>query len=107
MAADGVADPEEMAVIRNVANALDLDMSEIEKMREGVTLSLSSSLTSDVGLESLVGIDDKWSDDQKKKHLRSEFQKWSNRLNSLPEGEDRQAAQNMLDSVASLRKKYD
>ena len=82
-------------------------MDEIEKMREGVTLSLSSSLTSDVGLEALVGIDDEWSDDQKKKHLRSEFQKWSNRLNSLPEGEDRQAAQNMLDSVASLRKKYD
>lgn len=107
MAADGVADPEEMAVIRNVANALDLDMNEIEKMREGVTLSLSSSLTSDVGLESLVGIDDKWSDDQKKKHLRSEFQKWSNRLNSLPEGEDREAAQNMLDNIASLRKKYD
>jgi len=107
MAADGVADPEEMAVIRNVAEALDLDMDEIEKMREGVTLSLSSSLTSDVGLEALVGIDDEWSDDQKKKHLRSEFQKWSNRLNSLPEGEDREAAQNMLDSVASLRKKYD
>jgi len=106
MAADGVADPEEMAVIRNVANALDLDMDEIEKMREGVTLSLSSSLTSDVGLESLVGIDDNWSDDQKKKHLRSEFQKWSNRLNSLPEGEDREAAQNMLDNIASLRKKY-
>ena len=106
MAADGVADPEEMIVIRSVAKALDLDMDEIEKMREGVTLSLSSSLTSDVGLESLVGIDDGWSDDQKKKHLRSEFQKWSNRLNSLPEGEDREAAQNMLDNIASLRKKY-
>ena len=34
MAADGVADPEEMAVIRKVADALDLDMDEIEKMRE-------------------------------------------------------------------------
>jgi tellurite resistance protein len=106
MAADGVADPEEMAVIRNVAKALDLDMDEIEKMREGVTLSLSVALTSDVGLESLVGIEEGWSDGQKKKHLRSEFQKWSNRLNSLPEGEDREAAQNMLDNIASLRKKY-
>ena len=106
MAADGVADPEEMAVIRNVAKALDLDMDEIEKMREGVTLSLSTSLTSDQGLESLVGIEDGWSEHQKKQHLRAEFQKWSNRLNSLPEGAEREAAQNMLDNIASLRKKY-
>lgn len=106
MAADGVADPEEMTVIRNVAKALDLDMEEIEKMRESVTLDLSTSLISDDGLESLVGIEANWSDDQKKKHLRSEFQKWSNRLNSLPEGEERKSAQSMLDNIASLRKKY-
>jgi tellurite resistance protein len=106
MAADGVADPEEMAVIRNVARALDLDMDEIEKMRESVTLDLSVNLTSDHGLEALVGIEEGWSDDQKKKHLRSEFQKWSNRLNSLSEGEERESAQNMLDNIASLRKQY-
>ena len=106
MAADGVADPEEMLVIRNVAKSLDLDMDEIEKMREGVTLNLAANLTSDDGLESLVGIEENWTDDQKKKHLRSEFQKWSNRLNSLPEGDERDAAQNMLDNIASLRKKY-
>jgi len=106
MAADGVADPEEMALIRNVAKALDLDMEEIEKMRESVTLDLSTDLTSEDGLESLVGIEANWSDDQKKKHLRSEFQKWSNRLNSLPEGEERESAQSMLDNIASLRKKY-
>ena len=107
MAADGVADSEEMALIRNVARSLDLDMDEIEKMRETVTLDLSVNLTSDVGLEALVGIEDGWSDDQKKKHLRTEFQKWSNRLNSLSEGEERESAQNMLDNIASLRKKYD
>lgn len=107
MAADGVADSEEMMVIRNVARSLDLDMDEIEKMRETVTLDLSVNLTSDVGLESLVGIDDGWSDDQKKRHLRTEFQKWSNRLNSLSEVEERESAQRMLDNIASLRKKYD
>lgn len=106
MAADGVADPEEMSVIRNVARSLDLDMDEIEKMREGVTLNLSSNLSSGGDLESFVGIEDGWSDQQKKKHLRSEFQKWSNRLNTLPEGEERESAQAMLDNIASLRKKY-
>ena len=107
MAADGVADPEEMAVIRNVAKAFDLDMEEVEKMRESVTLDLSTTLNSEDGLESFVGIEANWSDDQKKKHLRSEFQKWSNRLNSFPEGEERESAQSMLDNIASLRKKYD
>ena len=107
MAADGVADPEEMVVIRKVADALGLDMDEIEKMREGVTLNLSTSLTSEEGLEALVGIEDGWSIDQKKKHIRSEFQKWSNRLNSLPEGDERDAAQNMLDNLSTLKKKYD
>lgn len=106
MAADGVADPKEMSVIRNVAKSLDLNMDEIEKMRERVTLNLSTELTSEEGMESLVGIESSWSDDQKRKHLRSEFQKWNNRINSLPEGEEREAAQNMLDNIATLRKKY-
>ena len=106
MAADGVADPEEMSVIRNVAKSLDLDMEEIEKMREDFTLNLSSNLSSGDDLEAFVGIEEGWSDEQKKKHLRSEFQKWSNRLNSLPEGEERESAQTMLDNIASLRKKY-
>ena len=96
MAADGVADAEEMNVIRNVAKALDLDMDEIEKMRQNVTLNLSVELTSEEGLESLVGIEASWSDEQKRKHLRAEFQKWSNRLNALSEGEDRDAAQSMV-----------
>ena len=81
-------------------------MEEIEKMREGVTLNLSSNLSSGGDLESFVGIEEGWSDQEKKKHLRSEFQKWSNRLNTLPEGEERESAQTMLDNIASLRKKY-
>ena len=106
MAADGIADPEEMSVIRNVAKSLGLDMDEIEKMREKVTLKLSTELTSEEGMESLVGIESSWTNEQKRKHLRTEFQKWSNRLNSLPEGEERQSSQNMLDNIATLRKKY-
>ena len=107
MAADGTADPEEMQIIRTVAKALDLNMEEIEKMREAVTLDLSSSLSSEEGLESLVGLEADWSNLEKQKHLRKEFQKWSNRLNALPEGEERESAQNMLNSIAVLRKKYD
>lgn len=106
MAADGNAAPEEMNVIRRVAESLDLDMAEIEAMREGVTLNLTAGLSSESDLESLVGLEEGWSDEQKKKHLRLEFQKWSNRMNALAEGDERDAAQSMLDSIARLRKKY-
>ena len=106
MAADGIADPAEMLMIRNVADSLGLDMHEIEKMREKVTLNLSAELTSEEGMESLVGIEVNWDKAQKTKHLRMEFQKWSNRLNSLSEGEEREAAQSMLNNIAILRKKY-
>lgn len=106
MAADGVADQEEMAVIKTVAEALELDMAEIESMREQVTLNLSSSLSGEDGLEALVGLDTTWSADQKKKHLRTEFQKWSNRINALDEGDEKVNAQSMLDNIAILRKKY-
>ena len=106
MAADGIADPNEMSVIHTVARNLNLDMDEIEKMREKVTLDLNIKLTSEEGMESLVGIDPSWSDEKKRKHLRVEFQKWSNRLNTLAEGADRDTAQNMLDTIATLRKKY-
>ncbi len=105
MAADGVADPKEMSVIRNVAKRLDLDMDEIEGMREEKIRDLVG-LTSEEGMEGLLGIEFSWSDEQKRKHLRKEFQKWSNRITSFPEGEEREAAQKMLDMIARLRKKY-
>ncbi len=106
MVADGVADPEEMNIIRLLAESLDLDMDEIEKMREHVTLDLSAHVSGEEGLESLIGLEATWSDEQKRKHLRTEFQKWSNRLNSLDEDNERDNAQAMLDNIAMLRKKY-
>jgi tellurite resistance protein len=106
MIADGEAHPDEMATIRKVAEALDLDMSKIEEMRENVTLELSVELTSEEGLEALVGLDPEWSDERKKEHLRKEFQSWSNRLTSLKTEEEKMNAQSMLDNIAILRKKY-
>ena len=106
MAADGVADPEEMRVIRKVAEALELDANEIENMRQAVTLNLSAELTTQAGLEALVGIEADWPDEQKRKHLRAEYQKWSNRINSLSEGDEKNNAQSMLNNIAELRKKY-
>lgn len=107
MSADGVADTEEMNLIRNIAETLEVDMKEFENLREQATVSLSVTANSQDDLEALIGIQKDWSKERKRTHLREEFQKWSNRLNSLPEGEERDAAQGMLDNIAVLRKELE
>lgn len=106
MAADGIADDEELRLIHNVADALNLDMNEIVKMRDQKIVGLSSSSASNSSVEALLGIDPSWSTEQIKKHLRVEFQKWNNRLNTLDDGAERENAQEMLDKISEARKRY-
>ena len=106
MSADGVADKEEMRVIQKVSEALELDIKEIEKMRDKKIINLNTSISDHASIEELTGIEDDWTKEQTKKHLRLEFQKWNNRINTLPEGEERDNAQRMLDLIAEARKKY-
>jgi len=105
MAADGVAHANEMKIIYKIANALDIDADELENIRDqhmiGIDLSSDGS-----DIESSIGIEASWSDDKKLKHLRQEYQKWNNRLNTLPEGSEREGAQQKLDLIAKTRKKY-
>jgi len=106
MAADGVADAEELNIIRKVAAALELDYDEIEQMRDKKLIDLKTDITGQASIEDIIGIDKNWSNADIKKHLRSEFQKWNNRLNTLPEGDERNNAQKMIDTIAEARKKY-
>lgn len=106
MAADGIADAEEIKTIRKVAEALDLNLEEIEKMRDQKIIGLDASVSDHASIEDLLGIEAHWDKEQIKKHLRAEFQKWNNRLNTLSEGGERDNAQRMLDLIAEARKNY-
>lgn len=106
MAADGEADPEEMRTIRKIGEALDLDLGELEAMRDQKIVGLESHISSGGDIEELLGIEADWSNDKVNAHLRSEFQKWNNRLNALPEGPERENAQTMLDMISRARQKY-
>ncbi len=106
MAADGVADAEEITLINKVAEALSLDMDEVDKMRDQQLVSLDTNAVDHASIEIILGIEQSWSNDEIKKHLRKEFQKWNNRLNTLNEGDERQNAQLMLERIAEARKKY-
>ena len=105
MAADGVADEEEIHVIRRLGVALELDVQELEKIRDMKMMNISSSITTSTS--SLLGIDPDWNEEEIKKYLRDEFKKWNARLNNLEQGPDREHAQKMLDLIGEERQKYD
>lgn len=106
MAADGVADSEELQTIKNVAKSLGLDIEEVNALRDKKLVGLDSSSADGADIEEILGIDPNWSDEKIKEHLRKEFSKWNNRLNTLPEGEKRENAQKMLDLISEARDKY-
>ena len=75
MAADGVADSEELKTIRAIGEILEIDANEIEKMRDKNLVNLSSKATSAPSVEDVLGIDKSWSKEKIKSHLTTEFQK--------------------------------
>ena len=105
MAADGVAEPEELKMIGAIAKSLSLDSSEIEIMRDKQLVNVSSNLST-VSLEETLGIKPDWPADKIKKHLRQEFQKWNGRINVVEDAQERENIQRRLDDIAELRKKY-
>ncbi|MDA8676333.1 TerB family tellurite resistance protein [Alphaproteobacteria bacterium] len=106
MAADGVATDEELKTIRLIGESLQLDMDELAKMRDKEMIGISSGSQVESSLEEIIGIDPTWDKDRVKRHLSSEFGKWSGRLNALTEGPEREHAQMMLERIATARKKY-
>jgi hypothetical protein len=107
MAADGFPHAEEMKVIHEVADTLGIDADELENMRDRHIVTLDTTgISGDLDIESLLNIDTSWGNDKILLHLRQEYQKWNNRLNTLLEGSERDNAQRMLDLIAKARKKY-
>jgi len=104
MAADGIADDEEIKVLHRLGDALELEVSELDKIRDLKMMDLSGSLKSDE--KSLLGIDPDWTNEEVQSHLKSEFKKWNARLNNLQSGPDKEHAQKMLDLIGTERSKY-
>jgi len=107
MAADSVIDAEEMRTIRTLTEALGLDPDEIAKMRDRHLVTIDAGAADQGSIETTLGIDPEWDEDRIKGHLRKEFKKWNDRLSALPEGEERNNAQTMIDLISRARKQYD
>jgi uncharacterized tellurite resistance protein B-like protein len=107
MAADGVADSEELKIIRLLGETLGLDTDELEQIQSKHIVNLEDAFSSTNSLEELLGIDPDWEPDKIKTHLAVEFQKWNGRYNSLSEGAERDNAQNILNRIGEARIKYE
>ncbi len=106
MSADGVADPQELETINRIAESLGIDYDEIEKFKDQNILKLDASVASEKSMEALLDIDSDWDNEQINRHLRTLFQRWNGRLNSLDEGPEREQAQHMIDLIGKCQKKY-
>lgn len=103
MAADGVAEPRELEVVKKVSSALGLDDQEHQRL---IDQHLPGVVANSNSLEQLLGIDPNWDRAKIRRHLAKEFGKWNPRLNALPEGKEREAVQATLERIAEARKKY-
>jgi hypothetical protein len=106
MAADGIADEGELEAIRKICDSLELDFDEVQKLKDVRLKDLKMRVTEDTSLEELIGIQPDWDNDKIKKHIRNEFKKWNSRLTSSKNEDERNNAQEKLNLIAELRKKY-
>ena len=107
LAADGVASPNEIRVLKQISEALQIDPEKEASIRDRIMANINKEKldTAEDG-EVLLGINKAWDAKQKKAHLRKEFQKWNNRVNVVS-GKEREEAERMLDLIAKIRKKYE
>lgn len=106
MAVDGVAHVDEIAILDELAKLLDLDVKRVAEILDTRFIKLDPDRLEEKNVETMIGIKPDWTEERIKKHLRSEFNKWNNRLNTLSEGQERDNAQRMLDFIADVRKKH-
>ena len=105
MAADTKILDSETKLINKISKLLEIDPIEAEKIRDKQTVKLKPTSGS-INVENYLGIDPTWSNSKILSHLGKEFTKWNGRMNSLPEGEEKDNAQQMLDLIGETRKKY-
>tara|TARA_B100000315_G_scaffold257686_1_gene307322 strand:+ start:270 stop:1457 length:1188 start_codon:yes stop_codon:yes gene_type:complete len=111
MAADGIADHDEINLLNKISNDLGIDENEINNIRDKAIINIdteSISISDDLSSsEKLLGINKNWSMDRKLSYLTEEFQKWSQRINSFSDPQKREKAQNMIDAIAIVRNSYE
>tara|TARA_B100001250_G_C19778680_1_gene780818 strand:- start:306 stop:1505 length:1200 start_codon:yes stop_codon:yes gene_type:complete len=106
MSADGIADQEELAYLEKISKNIGIDYNEITKLKERRLLDLELPKAQDADIDKTLGIDPKWTKEEKKKHVMKLYRKYNGRINSARDEQQKKSAQSMLDLCAEAMKKY-
>jgi hypothetical protein len=90
-----------------LAEGLKLNAKEIEEIRDGIIKDYGRALESDVlALLAFLDINENWDRARIRAALSSEWNKWNNRHNALREGEERNNARVMRDTLTEALQRY-
>lgn len=100
--ADGVADVEEMTVLKMLASWLEVDGNKFRAMMSKI-LPVSMHEVEDI--EAVLGITSDMSEEEVREHLNKEYRKWNARVNNCDPAIQSQASY-MLNFIAETRESY-
>lgn len=107
MAADEEAHKNELDFINQVGDDLGVSAIEIQKMKDLRFLNKDGLEISEINSDAILGIDpDKMTKEQICQHLRTEYNKWNSRLQSVTDPDKRSKTQARVDSITAARIKY-
>lgn len=107
MAADGVIDPAEMRLLREIGDQLGISAQDIQGLTDKHTPEAATTgLEGELSDELLVGLDPKLPPAEAKRKLREIFARYNSMLTTERDAYKRQRYQDCIDAVARLRKKY-
>jgi tellurite resistance protein len=107
MAADGIIDPAEMRLLREIGELLGIHAQEIQGLTDKHTPEATTSGDEgELSDELLVGFDSKLPTVEAKRKLREIFARYNSMLTTERDAFKRQRYQDCIDAVARLRKKY-
>ena len=95
IAVDGVVVNEEIDLLKNISNALLIENSLFDSIKEKLLLNVSVESFSN------LLVDNQLSEKDLKIELKKEFTKWNNRLNTLPPGIERDNAQTIINDITN------
>jgi len=107
MAADSVADPNELDRIATLSDDLRIDQERFRELREKRLITVDTASMSGSNIWTELGIAEDSTDDEKRADLRKLYRVWNSRAESLEDPAERSKAQDMLDRIAEARKLLD
>lgn len=107
LAADGEADPGELAILESLARKAGVDRAVLARIKDTTLVGVATIGGDDLeDLPGLLGFDPEDDPTTIRKHLRNEHRKWNARSANAKTKEDRERVELMLDCIARALREY-